>query len=132
MPTVTITLIDTPTGGVAIKTDFTPAVGQRCSAAQSAALDIINRTRHAFGLQTRLSSLIEAVINVVIGFVISLAITAVVLPAYGHQVTWSENLQITLIFTFTSILRSYFVRRYFNARIHAAALRMADQAHQFE
>lgn len=50
MPSVTITLIDTPTGGVAIKTDFTPAVGQRCSAAQSAALDIINRTRHAFGL----------------------------------------------------------------------------------
>ena len=83
-------------------------------------------------MQTRLSSLIEAVINVVIGFVISLAITAVVLPAYGHQVTWSENLQITLIFTITSILRTYFVRRYFNARIHAAALRMADQAHQFE
>ena len=83
-------------------------------------------------MQTRLSSLIEAVINVVIGFVISLAITAVVLPAYGHHVTWSENLQITLIFTFTSILRSYFVRRYFNARIHAAALRMADQSHQFE
>lgn len=51
MPSVTITLIDTPTGGVAIKTDFAPAVGQRCSAAQAAALDIINRTRHAYGLQ---------------------------------------------------------------------------------
>jgi predicted membrane protein len=83
-------------------------------------------------MQTRLSSLIEAVINVVIGFVISLAITAVVLPAYGHQVTWSENLQITLIFTATSILRTYFVRRYFNARIHSAELRMADSAHQFD
>jgi len=50
MPTVTITLIDTPTGGVAIKTDFSPAVGEPCSVAQAAALDIINRTRHAFGL----------------------------------------------------------------------------------
>jgi vancomycin permeability regulator SanA len=83
-------------------------------------------------MQTRLSSLIEAVINVVIGFVVSLVITAVVLPAYGHQVTFAENVQITLIFTATSILRTYFVRRYFNARIHAAALALAADAHQFE
>jgi hypothetical protein len=56
----------------------------------------------------------------------------VVLPAYGHQVSFAENLQITLIFTATSILRAYFVRRYFNARIHAAALRLAADAHQFD
>lgn len=45
MPSVTITLTDTPSGGVAIKTDFTPAIGSPCSAAQSAALDIISRTK---------------------------------------------------------------------------------------
>jgi hypothetical protein len=50
MPTVTITLSDTPTGGVAIKTDFAPAIGARCSAAQAAALDIIRRTSHEYGL----------------------------------------------------------------------------------
>jgi len=50
-------------------------------------------------MQTRLSSLIEAVINVAIGFVVSLVITALVLPAYGHDVTWSQNLQITGIFS---------------------------------
>ena len=76
-------------------------------------------------MQSRLSSLIEAVINVAIGFFVSLAITAVVLPAYGHPVSWTDNLQITGIFTIASILRSYAVRRWFNARIHAAALRMA-------
>lgn len=81
-------------------------------------------------MQTRLSSLIEAVINVAIGFVVSLVITAIVLPAYGHPVSWAENLQITGIFTVFSILRAYVVRRYFNARIHSAAMRMADQAHQ--
>ena len=78
-------------------------------------------------MQTRLSSLIEAVINVAIGFVLSLVITAIVLPAYGHPVSWADNLQITGIFTVASILRSYAVRRWFNARIHAAALRMAGK-----
>lgn len=77
--------------------------------------------------QTRLSSLIEAVINVAIGFVVSLALTAFVLPAYGHHVTLGENLQITAIFTVASIARSYAVRRWFNARIHRAAQRLAHQ-----
>ena len=76
--------------------------------------------------QTRLSSLVEAVINTAIGFVISLALTAIVLPAYGHQVSLSQNLQITAIFTVASIVRSYTLRRWFNARIHAAAMSLAD------
>lgn len=78
--------------------------------------------------QSRLSSLIEAVINVAIGFFISLALTAVVLPAYGHEVTFVQNLQITAIFTVASIARSYAVRRWFNARIHRAAQRLAQKA----
>ena len=54
MPTVTITLIDTPTGGVAIQTDFKPAVGNPCSAAQAAALDIIARTKRDWGMKAPL------------------------------------------------------------------------------
>lgn len=71
--------------------------------------------------QTRLSSLVEAVFNVAVGFVVSVLITAVVLPAYGHAVTWGDNLQITAIFTVSSIARSYVLRRWFNSRIHRAA-----------
>ena len=56
MPSVTITLIDTPTGGVAIQTDFKPAVGNPCSAAQAAALDIIARTRKNYGLEPQAAS----------------------------------------------------------------------------
>lgn len=78
--------------------------------------------------QTRLGSLIEACINVAIGFVLSVAITAMVLPAYGHAVTLGENLQITSIFTVASIARSYFLRRWFNNRIRQAAERMAATA----
>ena len=43
MPTVTITLEDTPQGGVSIHSSFKPAVGNPVSPAQSHALEIINR-----------------------------------------------------------------------------------------
>ena len=64
--------------------------------------------------QTRLSSFAETVISIGIGFCVSLVITAIVLPAYGHHVTLSENVQITAILTVASILRMYAVRRFFN------------------
>ena len=64
--------------------------------------------------QSRLHSLLETLSSIAIGFVVSLGITAVVLPAYGHQVTWGDNVQITTaIFTVASILRGYAVRRLF-------------------
>lgn len=50
MANVTITLSDTPSGGVSIHTDFKPAVGNPCSQAQAAALDIISRTRKVYGI----------------------------------------------------------------------------------
>lgn len=56
MPSVTLTLIDTPAGGVAIQTDFKPAVGNPCSPAQAAALDIIARTRKNYGLEQQSAS----------------------------------------------------------------------------
>ena len=52
MPSVTLILSDTPTGEVAIKTDYVPAIGNPCSPAQSAALDVISRTRKNYGLPT--------------------------------------------------------------------------------
>lgn len=54
MPSVTITIADTPSGGVSVYTDFKPAVGNPCSAAQAAALDMIRRTRKEYGLTERI------------------------------------------------------------------------------
>jgi hypothetical protein len=53
MPQVTITLTDTPEGGVAVQSDFKPAIGAPCSAAQAAALDIFSRTRKHYGLDAK-------------------------------------------------------------------------------
>jgi hypothetical protein len=64
--------------------------------------------------QSRLSSLAETCLSIAIGFCVSLVITALVLPAYGHPVSFGQNLQITGIFTVASIARGYFVRRAFN------------------
>ena len=66
-----------------------------------------NATSHAH-------SWTEATVNIAVGFAVSVAITAVVMPAYGHHVTLSENLQITAIFTVASLLRSFALRRAFN------------------
>jgi hypothetical protein len=63
--------------------------------------------------QSRLHSLLETLASIAIGFVVSLGITAVVLPAYGLPVTWQSNFEITSIFTAASILRGYAVRRAF-------------------
>ena len=63
--------------------------------------------------QSRLHSLLETLASIAIGFCVSLCITAVVLPAYGHSVTFRHNLEITAIFTVASILRGYAVRRAF-------------------
>jgi formate-dependent nitrite reductase membrane component NrfD len=58
-------------------------------------------------------SLIETCASIAIGFVVSVIITALVMPAYGHQVTLQDNIEITLIFTVASIIRGYLVRRAF-------------------
>lgn len=67
--------------------------------------------------QSKLGSLVEALINTVIGFVLTIAISPIVYPLFGHAFTFTQNLGITAIFTIVSILRSYAVRRWFNAKI---------------
>lgn len=51
MPSVTLTIADTPTGALSIHSTFEPAVGRPCSPAQQAALEIINRTNAEWGMQ---------------------------------------------------------------------------------
>ena len=74
--------------------------------------------------QTRLQSLIEALVNVALGMVISVLLSLVVYPAFGHAFTLAQNIGITVIFTVASILRSYVVRRWFNAALHRTVVRV--------
>jgi O-antigen/teichoic acid export membrane protein len=64
--------------------------------------------------------------NIVIGFVVALASQIVVFPLVGiHGVTLATNLEIGAYFTVISLARSYAIRRWFNARLHRAAMSMA-------
>lgn len=69
-------------------------------------------------MQSRLQSLIEAWINVAIGFSINLVANLVVLPLFGYQVTVGDAFGIGLVFTAISIVRSYLIRRMFNSILH--------------
>lgn len=63
--------------------------------------------------QTRFMSCVETITSLAIGFAVSMAINAVVMPVYGFHPTVTDNVQITVIFTAASVLRSYIIRRFF-------------------
>jgi len=68
-------------------------------------------------MQTRLGSFIESWINVIIGFVINLLANILIFPAFGFHISIGTNLKMGLIYTVISVVRSYCIRRWFNARI---------------
>jgi hypothetical protein len=63
--------------------------------------------------QSRLMSLIEALINVAVGFGLAVLTQIAIFPLFGLGVSLGQNLQIGAIFTAMSILRSYALRRLF-------------------
>lgn len=65
-------------------------------------------------MQTKLSSLCEAIFNTVIGVLMSLLVQKVVFTAYGLKTTFNTDIQILFWFTIVSIGRSYVVRRMWN------------------
>jgi len=75
--------------------------------------------------QTRTASLIESVFNVVIGYGVALVSQLVIFPMFGIQLPLSDNLAIGAWFTVISLVRSYAIRRWFNARLHRAAQTLA-------
>lgn len=65
-------------------------------------------------MQPRLWSLIEVILNTVVGFIVAMLAQALIFPLYGFKSTAAENFQIAAFFTAISIIRSYWMRRLFN------------------
>lgn len=83
--------------------------------------------------QTRLVSFIEANMNTFSGFFISLAVWIfIVAPLYEIEVSYGQNFEITCIFTVSSLLRSYVVRRFFANGWNMAAVTLAKQLMRFK
>ena len=60
-------------------------------------------------------SLVEAIANVVVGFSVAVTTQLVVFPSFGLRVPVSDNMLIGAIFTVVSLVRSYTLRRTFEA-----------------
>lgn len=75
--------------------------------------------------QTRIGSLIEAFANVCIGFGINFCANLLILPLFGFHISLTNNFLMGLLYTVISVARSYCVRRWFNARLHAMAQAVA-------
>ena len=65
--------------------------------------------------QSRLMSLVESLANVLVGYGVAVVTQMLVFQLFGLAVTVTENLLIGLIFTAVSIVRSYALRRSFEA-----------------
>lgn len=78
--------------------------------------------------QSKLGSLIEAWANIGIGYVVALLSQIAVFPLFGIHVPLSTNLWIGAWFTVISLVRSYVLRRWFNARLRQGARALASRA----
>lgn len=65
--------------------------------------------------QSHMMSFIESIINIVVGFGISVAAQAIFLPMLGVPIPWTANFIFGGIMTVISIVRSYGLRRVFEA-----------------
>ena len=67
--------------------------------------------------QAKIESLMESVVNVIIGLAIStIAYWMILPPLLGVELDLGTNVLIGTIFTVISIIRSYSLRRLFNGR----------------
>ena len=67
-------------------------------------------------MQTKKQSIIESLINLLVGYGLSLISLFIILPLLGIQSSSGKNILITLYFTVLSFFRSYLLRRFFNGK----------------
>ncbi|WP_449500864.1 DUF7220 family protein [Aureivirga marina] len=67
-------------------------------------------------MQTKKQSLIESLVNVSVGFLITIISLNLIFPFLGIENHIGKNTLLTIYLTVLSILRNYILRRYFNKR----------------
>jgi len=79
-------------------------------------------------MQSRLQSMFEALINILVGFSINMLLNFSVFPLFGWHISLSQNLALGGVYTVVSIVRSYCLRRIFN-RVHAVQKHHENDVH---
>lgn len=65
--------------------------------------------------QSRAMSLIESTANVAVGYGVAVVTQILIFPVFGLHTTLGQNLQMGAAFTGVSLIRSYALRRLFEA-----------------
>ena len=76
--------------------------------------------------QSKIDSLIEALLSTFIGFVVSFTANLILMPMLGIPVSLSQNFILTVAFTFVSVARSYLVRRFANKHLSQVRAKMVE------
>lgn len=80
--------------------------------------------------QTKLESLLESTVNIFIGYFVALLSQVLIFPLFDINVPLSTNLWIGAWFTVISLIRSYVVRRWFNAELHKKIVLIAKMINE--
>jgi hypothetical protein len=74
-------------------------------------------------------SAVESVTNVTVGFGVAVATQTLVFPLFGLHATMQQHIAIGLLFTVVSVVRSYALRRVFEAVRVRGAQKAEKTAH---
>lgn len=64
--------------------------------------------------QSKRHSMLEAVLNTLVGFWVAVGSQCVIFPIFDIRVSFGTHIYMGLFFTVVSIIRSYYMRRLFN------------------
>jgi len=64
--------------------------------------------------QSKKHSIFEAIANIFLGYWIGVLTQIIVFPFFNINISFKENMIITIIFSIVSLVRSYVLRRIFN------------------
>ena len=67
-------------------------------------------------MQSKRESMIETLTSVFIGWLIGVILNLTILPLFNYNITVVDSLWVSLIFTVISVVRGYFIRRFFNSK----------------
>ena len=81
--------------------------------------------------QSRTVSLIETIVNVAIGFLVSLFLWPAIAHVVEIEYTTSQHYWVVCLFTVTSVVRAYVVRRFFNSHVHKISETIATRLDNF-
>lgn len=65
-------------------------------------------------LQSKQKSLLEAIVNTFVGFIVTLISSPFIYWICDIKINFPQMTMVTLLFTIVSIIRNYVIRRWFN------------------